>query len=1206
MASYTGNTGNNTKNGTNKDDTFDYSQGGHDTLNGRAGYDTFNMGAALDAHDKIDGGTGGDTLTLDGDYNLTFQASTIRNIEEINLADGHNYSLTLNDGNVAAGERLYIDAQALTATYSLNFDGSAEKDGYFLIYGGAGNDTLKGGSGDDILNGYGGADNLSGGRGADFLSTTGPNSSIDGGKGNDTADLDVHTSVTNLTFNMTSVSSTTTLVGDGTTVKNVENIIINAGSGNDTLTTGKGVDNLYGNDGGDTLTSGGGKDFLSGGTGTNTLSSDRGDDSIYSTGLDTINGGSGFDVATIDRHTAVGALTFHLGDPGTTTTLIGDGTTVKNVEKFVLTGGSGADDFRTGGADDTLNGNAGNDTLAGGAGNDTINGGADSNTLKGGHGNDYITSAGIDTIDGGPGFDNVFLDRHTSATGLTLDMQDPSQVSTMSDGSTLIHVEQISFQGGTGSDTVSGTDLNDNLRGSDGDDVFSGRGGNDTLEGDGGTNTLIGGNGNDYLNSSGVDTVKGGGGDDTAALDYHTAVAGLTFNMTDTSAVTTLVGDGTTVTDVERFDITGGSGNDNINLSGSHDDNTFDGGGGNDVLKGGSGSDTFQRSDGDDTFNGGKGYDEVDYSYAPTGVTVNLASGTVTGDGTDTLKSIEEVDGTYYNDTLIGSSQSDYFRDYSGNNTIKGGGGSDRIDANGQNTILGGSGDDDITSYGKDHIDGGSGTDFAYIDRSSSEVNLTFDMKSVASTTTIMGDGSTVKNVESMYLFGGGGNDRFTVAGHGFNELDGGDGNDHLTGGSGDDQLTGGGGNDVLNGGKGNDTASFYNPYGTHGVTANLQTGKASGGGSDKLISIENMQGTAFNDSLAGDGGNNQIYGNGGKDKLLGGGGNDYLGSYGGGGRMDGGAGRDTASIQASSDTNLTFVMKGPSAVSTLKGDGTTVTGVENIDLQGGDGNDHFTGGAGKDDLEGNGGHNVLNGGLNNDTLESDSNAVDKLDGGKGNDTAVLYKYGATTALTFHVTSASSTTKMVGEGTTVKNAENFELHGGSAADHFTTIGGTDTLDGEGGNDVLSAGGGNDFLEGGLGADRLLGGAGHDRFAYYDVAESTGTHHDRIAGFDADQDRFQLPYRITGVDHALHGAKLSQSSFDHDLQHAIGAGKLGADHAVLFTPGSGSLKGEVFLVIDANGHAGYQAGQDFVIELDNATHLSDLGKANFAVPHQQGD
>jgi hypothetical protein len=43
--------------------------------------------------------------------------------------------------------------------------------------------------------------------------------------------------------------------------------------------------------------------------------------------------------------------------------------------------------------------------------------------------------------------------------------------------------------------------------------------------------------------------------------------------------------------------------------------------------------------------------------------------------------------------------------------------------------------------------------------------------------------------------------------------------------------------------------------------------------------------------------------------------------------------------------------------------------------------------------------------------------------------------------------------------------------------------------------------------------------------------------------------------------------------------------------VLFTPDGGNLAGHTFLVVDVNGAAGYQAGQDYVFQLDSGTHLA---------------
>src|SRR5262249_8371237 len=82
--------------------------------------------------------------------------------------------------------------------------------------------------------------------------------------------------------------------------------------------------------------------------------------------------------------------------------------------------------------------------------------------------------------------------------------------------------------------------------------------------------------------------------------------------------------------------------------------------------------------------------------------------------------------------------------------------------------------------------------------------------------------------------------------------------------------------------------------------------------------------------------------------------------------------------------------------------------------------------------------------------------------------------------------------------------------------------------------------------------------------------------------------------VDQIDTQVVQGRLSVSDFNADLSHAINAAHLGAHDAVLFTPDSGTLSGETFLVVDLNGKAGYQAGQDLVIHLDGATGTLTTG------------
>ena len=156
-----------------------------------------------------------------------------------------------------------------------------------------------------------------------------------------------------------------------------------------------------------------------------------------------------------------------------------------------------------------------------------------------------------------------------------------------------------------------------------------------------------------------------------------------------------------------------------------------------------------------------------------------------------------------------------------------------------------------------------------------------------------------------------------------------------------------------------------------------------------------------------------------------------------------------------------------------------------------------------------------------------------------------------------------------------------------AANHLTFDGSAETvgrfiLSGGAGDDNLRGGHGADTLNGGGGADLLAGGAGADRFVYMAAGESTGAHHDTLVDFTFGEDVIDLPVSVQGLDAAVTKGALSQGSFDADLSAALGA--LEAGHALFFTPDSGTLAGHVFLVVDANGEAGYQAGVDFVIEM----------------------
>ena len=159
--------------------------------------------------------------------------------------------------------------------------------------------------------------------------------------------------------------------------------------------------------------------------------------------------------------------------------------------------------------------------------------------------------------------------------------------------------------------------------------------------------------------------------------------------------------------------------------------------------------------------------------------------------------------------------------------------------------------------------------------------------------------------------------------------------------------------------------------------------------------------------------------------------------------------------------------------------------------------------------------------------------------------------------------------------------------GSKAGDHLLGFGGNDTIKGNGGKDILSGGGG---------ADKLVGGGDHDRFDYGAVSDSTGKTFDRITDFHTNANLFGFDFAVQGIDSQIVGGTLSKAHFDNNLKSAVNAQHLDPHHAVLFKPDHGTYHGHTFLIVDANGQPGYQAGADYVIDvtrIHGALHLSNF-------------
>lgn len=303
-----------------------------------------------------------------------------------------------------------------------------------------------------------------------------------------------------------------------------------------------------------------------------------------------------------------------------------------------------------------------------------------------------------------------------------------------------------------------------------------------SIAGGDGIDRLIGGAGNDLLEGgAGNDTLSGGAGIDTASFAH--ATAGVTVSLAISGAQNTGGAGSDTLSLTEN--LTGSSHADS--LIGRSDANRLDGGGGDDKLSGGAGNDLLIGGIGNDSLNGGTGSDTASYAGAIAAVTVSLAvSGAQNtgGAGTDTLVSIENINGSSHDDTLTGTG---------GANRLDGGAGNDRLNGGGDDILIGWTGNDTLEGgTGNDTLDGGSGTDTASYADATAGITVSLAIKGLQNT--------GIAGIDTLISI-----QNLTGSIHG-DVLKGNIGSNLLSGGAGGDTLTGGGGNDTFTGGSGADT----------------------------------------------------------------------------------------------------------------------------------------------------------------------------------------------------------------------------------------------------------------------------------------------------------------------------------------------------------------------------------------------------------------
>ena len=412
---------------------------------------------------------------------------------------------------------------------------------------------------------------------------------------------------------------------------------------------------------------------------------------------------------------------------------------------------------------------------------------------------------------------------------------------------------------------------------------------------------------------------------------------------------------------------------------------------------------------------------------------------------------------------------------------------------------------------------------------------------------------------------GGSGNDHIT-GNTADNVLDGGAGHDSLFGGDGADVLWGGAGMDTLDGGDGTDWVRYANS--SAGVTVDLSLGLGADGDAqgDSFTGIENVSGSAYGDTLTGDGSTaNQLFGLDGDDIITGNGGHDFLLGHGGDDSIYGGTGRDVIRGGAgadhidggSEDDWVQFHDSGAGVALDLTagtgsgGDaaGDTYVSIEHVRgtdyadtitgssdrnmIYGQDGDDVIASGGGNDLIYGQDGDDTITGGSAGETFHGGAGA-DTIDGAGGLDWVRYTDAG----------SGVSVSLLTGTGTQGDAAgdqlSNVEHLWGSEYD--------DVLEGDDGVNMIRGGAGDDTITGHQGNDIMQGCDGADLFVF---DQDDGI--DRINGFEIGTDSIRIIGPVTSF------SDLSVSTFKGDAAVAYDQG----DVIILTGIAAGSVTSSMF-------------------------------------------
>lgn len=640
------------------DDVFFWAPGdGSDTVAGQGGFDVlaFDGNGAGEVFDLFDGG-GATRFNRD----VGGIAMRTTGVERVALFAGGGSDVTR------------VGAMAQSAVEELTIDLSAVK-GSRAGDGAADRIELAGGDSDGFVSILGQGDTAAILGLPVFVS-------VEGAEAADTIDLDLGAGRTNLSV----------------TRDMAVRLDLDAGAGDDFITSGAGDDMLRGGTGADFISGGRGDDIALLGAGADIFQWDNGD------GSDVVNGNggrdalvfNGFDATEAFRLEAAGAKALLTRDLG------GIRMDMTSIEAVTIRTLGGADSVAVGDMTGTavrsveiatsLPGRAGEriDIASGGGSLVTVDGlhasldvfgveAADSLTVRGGGGGDRISAVNLN-----PGQARLVLD------------------------------------GGAGDDFLFGSGGADSILGGDGDDVISAGGGNDDVTGGLGDDTARLGDGDDrfaWNPADGNDDILGGAGSDT--FDFRGAAVdeAITVGANGTRAVLAadafLPGGGVAsaridTRTVERIE---------MHLFGGTDDVTVQDLGSTDVdevvidLSGPDGAADLV------TVAGTEGADDIAITVEGDAIVVRGLAATVRIVGFDDLDQFQ-FRGLGGNDTVDASGLAGmdlFVLGGGGNDVVFGSAGNDVLSGDAGNDVLAGGGGDDVLfgNAGDDVLDGGAGTD---------------------------------------------------------------------------------------------------------------------------------------------------------------------------------------------------------------------------------------------------------------------------------------------------------------------------------------------------------------------------------------------------------------------------------------------------------------------------------------------------------------